>query len=496
MLRTSSERKPATRRPRISDLEVEEPAPINPLGQHLPFPMNVNAPQEASPPHEYLRFESPARDFTRRRATLPTVLAVPETQSLDGRNKPLETCEERQEGDIPSPQIGIALSTPHQQQQSSLQSKRRSRSAGNLHELAKGRPSVERRRSAEIRYWRNSYASGSVYSTNTRPRTAQTVDTVLSAEGKETMPKPVEPEAEPAAEPSPIYPQPPAVVQQEQEVHQNGQVEAFNFGVFKSDFSDDGDSESPVEPTVDGDQRRLSIEDRVKYLEANMRTLETSVRRLSGRNNRQTIILENAPKGRRSRARSSSAGSQRQASHHSSRSSSHTLQLRQYEYEDDAPAPNSSHLPPLSAVNELPTSKPSHEDVTTAAPQRPATASPTPDAPSITTQLAALHISLQHERNARKLLESHVLKLQRELTELYTLVASKLAASPSYPTPSPDGIITSSEVRTPRASEVMRNARDFRSAESSEEDITSPEDWATPREEVGFDGAAGAFWRG
>lgn len=453
------------RRGRISDLEVEEPKPMNPLGQHLPFPMNVNAPQEASPPHDYLRFEAPTPDFSRRRATLPNVHAISETQSLNGREKRLETWEERPDGEfVPSPEIGIALSSPPPDRQAtSAQEKRRSRSAGNLRELTKGRPSVERRRSAEIRYWRSSYASGSVYSTNTpRPRTAQTVETVQSVEAQEDLPK-----LEDVVTKSVSVHAPTVVTQNDQDVSQPQlPVEAFNFGNLRSDFSDDDDSEEPSAPAA-GSERRISIEDRVKHLEENMRTLDASVRRMSGRNNRQTIILENAPKGRRSRNRSSSASSQRQGSHHSSRGSNNTLHLRQYE--DEKAAPDSPTHAPLSAVNELPLSTDAQDS-----------------AANIHAQFAALQTSLQYERHARKALEAQVSTLQRDLADLHALVHKFIsAASPNYPTPSPDGIIVSNEASTPRASEIRGRERTI-SASSTEDgdDIVSPEDWATPKESV------------
>ncbi|OAG10106.1 uncharacterized protein CC84DRAFT_1184240 [Paraphaeosphaeria sporulosa] len=446
------------------------PTPMNPLGQHLPFPMNVNAPQEVSPPHDYLRFEMPTPNLSRRRATLPNVHGISETQSLNGPEKRLDTWEERLSGEyIPSPEIGVALSSPPGERQStqSVQEKRRSRSAGNLREMTKGRPSVERRRSAEIRYWRSSYASGSVYSTNTpRPRTAQTVETVRSIEAQGELPELSEMVTKAVSVHAPT------VVTQHDHDHDTSQVplpvEAFNFGNFRSDFSDDDDSEQPAEgPAAPSahPERRLSIEDRVKHLEENMRSLDASVRRMSGRSNRQTIILDNAPKGRRSRNRSSSASSQRQGSHHSSKGSHNTLHLRQYE--DEKPAPGSPAHPPLSAVNELPVSNAAQEGVA-----------------DIHAQLAALQSSLQHERYARKALEAQVSTLQRDLADLHNLVHKFVsAASPSYPTPSPDAIIASNEASTPRASELRGRERAISESSTDDgDDMVSPDDWATPKE--------------
>lgn len=485
MNRASSERSPPNRRTRISNLDVEEPKPLNPLGQHLPFPMNVNAPQETSPPHEYLMFEVPPPDFSRRRATLPNVHAISDTQSLKGQDKRLETWEERPDGEfVPSPEIGIALSSPPHARQSTnaLQEKRRSRSAGNLRELAKSRPSVERRRSAEIRYWRSSYASGSVYSANTpRPRTAQTIETTRSIEAQEDIPTLDE------VVTKPVSVHVPTVVAQVQHGQDGSQVpallavEAFNFGNLRSDFSDDEASEEPSAlPPQARHERRNSIEERVKSLEENLRTLDASVRRMSGQNSHQTIILENAPKSRRSRHRSSSASSQRQSSHHSSRNSNSGLHLRQYE--DEMPAPGSPTQPPLSAVNEAPASRPMsiHEIA----------------ASDLQTQLTALQASLQHERRARKALEAQVSTLQRDLADLHALVQKVInTTSPNYPTPSPDAILISNEASTPRASEggaleyEIRGRAETNSSLESEDDMTSPENWATPKESV-----AGGFF--
>lgn len=451
--------------------------------------MNVNAPQEASPQHEYLRFEAPTPDMSRRRATLPNVHGIADTQSLDGRDKRLETWEERPDGEtIPSPEIGIALSSPpHARQSTSAQEKRRSRSAGNLRELAKGRPSVERRRSEEIRYWRNSYASASVYSTNTpRPRTAQTVETVRSADAEENLSK----LEEVVTKTVPVHA--PTVVSQptrdtSQMIHPLP-VEAFNFGNLRSDFSDDDDSSAPDAPPAPS-EKRLSIEDRVKDLEVSMRTLDASVRRLSTSHaTRQTIVLESAPKGRRSsRNRSSSASSHRQSSLHRSTNSSHNaaLHLRQYDDEDSAPAPKppSPAHPPLSAVTE--------------APSAPITQTPNPNTQvsDLLAQLAALQSALQHERHARKTLEAQFTALKQDVIDLHALVhkvASASARSPNYPTPSPDGIVLSGEGRTPRAYEHEQEEggrmRARSEVESDLEDVVSPEDWATPKESgaVGF----------
>ena len=417
---------------------------------------------------------------------------------------------------MPSPQIGIALSSPPHSTQS-VQAKRRSRSAGALRDLATVRPSIERRRSAEIRYWRNSYQSGSVYSTGTpRPRTAQTVETSVHASTANlhdnTAHAPVSMAAsiiEPEPTPEATEREQPIVAQHDQDISEIPlPVDVFNFGNLKPSFSDDEREEEQqvVEPPPRS-EKRLSIEDRVKHLEENMRDLETSVRRISGRSNRQTIILENAPKGRRSRNRSSSATSDRQGSHHSSKSSNRTLSVTH-----DVASPPSPTLVPLSAVDEfLPSSGRPQTMIPIDAstiPQ-PALAQPA----GFAEQLARLLEALQHERGARKDLEQQVHSLQRELAELHAIVSKFISHSPLYPTPSPDQIIASNEERlsTPRASSrpdrglrissehsTPRKVREttlsrFSQSESeydehdasvtsSREDVTSPEAWATPKE--------------
>ncbi|KAF2269797.1 hypothetical protein CC78DRAFT_564487 [Lojkania enalia] len=505
--------------PRISDLPVRELQPINPLGQHLPFPMNVNAPQEASPPHEYLTFEVPER-VARRRASLPSViLSDAQVQTLaatlEGSGKHAISWDERRDVEslsspLSSPPIGLAISSPPAPQLG--HPKRRSRSAGALRDWAKSRPSTERRRSAEIRYWRNSYQSGSIYSQNTpRPRTAQTVETVLSANTHDTIARAPDSVAESSTANSDAI-----VAQHDQDISEiQLPVEAFNFGNLKSEFSDDEAHHEEPETVPEESIRasnRLSIEERVQHLETNVRTLESSVRRLSGRSNRQTIILENAPKGRRSRNRSSSATSDRQGSHRSSKSSNKTLSVK-----NESPT-----LAPLSAVDEFPSSQ-----------DRPQTvialeASPDPrqfesQSSDLVEQFAAVYAALKHERASRKALEKQVYSLQREITNLHNLFNKIMTASPSYPTPSPDGIITSNEERlaTPRASRRPNHDPDFEaddtenapptarkdretivsrfsqsdseggdegnySLSSSMEDVTSPEAWATPKEESGF----------
>lgn len=494
--------------PRISDLPVQELKPLHPLGQHLPFPMNVNAPQ-ASPPQEYLTFDSQGPGI-RRRATLPSVPSAGiQRHSLDEARGRLSTWEERQDEEdaLPSPGIGIALSSPAPAQ-TPLQSRRRSRSAGALRDLVKGRASIERRRSAEIRYWRESHASGSVYS---RPQTAKTSETMRSVQAQEPFIQ--APESDSVMEMSatlghadePETPEQEASELQEREAERR-EVEppasAFNFGILRSAFSDEDDvipePQGEAPPTPSRNPNRISIEDRVHHLENKFENLETSMHRISTRNNRQTIILENPPKTFRTRNRSDSSRSV-SASRSRSTTSIHQEPIHQSSSDTLNPGPSSPVLMNPAAASGEGEEAGKHA-------------------------LKTMYEALKYERSARKALEQQVRTLHQDVADLHALItkliASATATSPSYPTPSPDTLIASStedRIVAPRAmrseafdksyghgatdvresviskfsrSETGSEGGEYeeRRAKASYDDVATPDVWATPKEE-GFNGS-------
>jgi hypothetical protein len=324
-------------------------------------------------------------------------------------------------------------------------------------------------------------------------------------------------------------------------------VEDFNFGNLKNDFSDDESKaqEAEVEVVEQPEPPQPSLEGRLQQLEENMSTLQTSVRRISGRSNRQTIILENAPKGRRSRDRSISSGNaDRNFSRNSSMSSSKTLSTKQDPL--DPPSPPLAAAP-LSNIAELPSPLDTRPQTIIAL--EPSTIPLNPSAPETppSEQIAAVYTILKHERAARKSLEDRVINLQREIAELHAIVHRLVSGRPSYPTPSPDAIITNvsgsedmERMNTPKASRVRpgfesdadipgfkkerivsRFSRSDSGSEmgdddgdgvgglagldgldegdqdrggvgyslqSSKEDVTSPDVWATPTEGAGYGG--------
>lgn len=475
---------------RIPDVPERELQPINPLAQHLPFPMNVNAPQQASPHQDYLTFDFHPAEGHRRRATLPSVL-----QLAAAETPPAESL------DADSPDIGIALSSPQPIPRSSIQSKRRSRSVSAMRDLAQERHSIERRRSAEIRYWRDSQQSGIVHSiAPPRPQTSHTtVQTVRVVDNHMDGSTRIELAEVTISSSS-------ASIHSGADDLQGVRPAAAIHTADSEDVNPGPEVESQYSDQVVSkpSEKRLSIEERVRHLEDNMQVLEASVRRISGRTNRQTIILEGAPKGRRSRNASSSPKNDLAES-------------------DDTILGSASNIGPTCADSDLPNGTYLDDCAQSKDAQRtilgldldrilPSSAGEDSD---LARQLAVITDALQNEHQARKTLETHVDRLQREVSNLRVVVEKLLSSSPSYPTPSPDTIIMSSEERlsTPRAR--AHSARDFghdsdddipntvrrmretiisRFSQSDSEadscsmasNITSPEAWATPKEHSAF----------
>lgn len=493
MLQKSQTAPPTPQQPsahRISDLPVKELQPPHPL-TNLPYPMNVNAPP-ASPPHEYLRFDFQRPEAGTRRATLPNLPGdVAQRHSLDESRGRLSTWEEKTEDEpLPSSDIGIALSGPPNAVRSSIGDRRRSRSAGALRELAKANLTNEdnQSRTDVIRSWRESYASASVYS---RPQTARTVETVRSVHHKGPTVQEVEsihegmsatlvgPDELTPNEPTPRAegPSTPEHAQRahEWETPEHPPVSAFNFGNLEQSGSPHEHLEqsgnqhehleqpsSPHEhpetlaqlegPPLRSRSRsrspiRRSVEDRVHNLEENVHVLETSLRRISQHNNRQTIILESAPRNLRTRTRSTSRS------------------VSQVSIHQREPQPASDRAPSNLAHEASPPSPPlTHEE----------------DKPAAKPSLTTLQTALDCERTARLALESRVLALQNEVASLHDLVAKLVkAASPSYPTPSPDSILPGSgEDMMPTPRQRRYEAR----RQGTEDSEMSPEAWATPKE--------------
>ena len=482
---TAPQQPPTPNVQRISDLSVKELQP--PHQTYLPYPMNVNAPP-ASPPREYLRFDLQRPDLGPRRATLPNLPGgVAQRHSLDEARGRLSTWEERTEDEhLPSPGIGIALSSPHHAARGSIGDRRRSRSADALRELAKAQFSNEgtQSRNDVIKSWRESYASASVYSQSTRPQTARTVETVRSVHTKGAVVQEVGslhegmsatlvgPDELTPNEPTPRAHDPstpePAPQAQNWETPEHPPVSTFNFGDLEPSSPHEHPEtlarlEGPPLPTRS--PKRLSVEDRVHNLEEHIHTLESSLRRISQHNNRQTIILESAPRNLRTRTRSTSRSVSIVSIHQREPLPAERAPSSSLAYESSPPSPPLTHTDDQQP-------KTTKEDV------------------------ASLHALLDSERIARLALESRVLALQAEVSTLHELVNKLVnretvaATSPKYPTPSPDSIHRGAEDCMPTPRQGRYAARRQGTEDSG---VVSPEVWATPQE-VGFESRGQYFY--
>ena len=343
---------------------------------------------------------------------------------------------------IQSPEIGVALSSP-------THNKRRSQSAGALHESSKRPDSLPRRRSAEIRYWRASGMdrSASVYSTSTpSPQEDEDGTKDMKEEVSETMvTKLAEPTTDDGPNDIPLS------------------IQAFNFGALKSEFEA---SEDEIEEAIDSPP---TLGERIQRLERGIQVLEQSLHRLTGRSHRQTIILENAPKGRHSRQHSNFTARD-EHSRQSSKSSTHDLGIKEEPSDPPSPIlPPTFLTSPSSAGSANIHFAPFPPIATSASPQphdtTPPVAQPSTGPPANPTeQFAAIYTILRHERAARKELDKEVRALQREVAELRSL-APKLSAS-AHPTPSPDAVLSSSEsAHTPRVYRGLERGVGFGSEE-------------------------------
>lgn len=128
----------------------------NPLGSHLPFPMNVNAPQAESPQRDYLKLRPQIQP---RRATLPSLMfSRPDSKEIFTTWRPSEDRgADPETHSLRESTIGMALTTRGEE---SAQH-RRSRSCDELRRLLKDHEKSEPKSRSdelnEIRSWRLSY---------------------------------------------------------------------------------------------------------------------------------------------------------------------------------------------------------------------------------------------------------------------------------------------------------------------------------------------------
>ncbi|KAF1983129.1 hypothetical protein K402DRAFT_407045 [Aulographum hederae CBS 113979] len=413
---------------RMLSMPAQELKAKSSMGSHLPFPMNVNAPEVASPAsHHYLSFEtSPV--VHRRRATLPSVVLSPgDIAALNAMwSEPgvarMSSYREQFGLVTPEPDIGVALSSGDRY-------RRRSRSADALQDMIRAESGTDnlRRRSEEIAQW-------TTYNSPSQPVPESNSEVSLVVDEKEG--------------------------EQEREAHDSTIAPG-------NEYMNRSVSPEEAEEPIAYDEPTVMTERRLSQLETSMRTLEQSVQKLSGRSNRQTLVLENPPKqGRRSRPSKSSVDLRRDSPSSSdsgiARSKSHrSRHPSSFTFHPEGGSHYSSQAQPpflLSSSTDgardfhLTRSELQHNEyspgdsgltgstgIPISTPQGSAMSSP-----NVYDQLAPLYTALRHERSVRKNLETQVTQLQHDLHELVNFlrythpVASAQALQFAYPTLSPD----------------------------------------------------------
>ena len=303
--------------------------------------------------------------------------------------------------------------------------KRRSRSAGALHDLVRSQSGMlVRKRSDEIRYWRQSLLPPAVTSFSSRSmKFDDGIDDSLIAS----------PDTVPLAEPAYIG------------KAKTGD-DAFNFH-----RSPDVKPVSAENEYGSVDPPSASLKKRIDRLEAELAVMERSMRQLKGRSHRQTVIMqENSGPGKR-RGRQSCwlptgeheelEGRDRPSSSDSSRTpprlrspflpsvggAKHWRRQHHSHSPSYRTSSNSQHHPYVSAYTyglsgEPPMSTQHRADPTTAAIADAAAA-------AAHEQVRALYLLLSQERSKRKALEVHVSALQRNVSDVRDIAAAAMASA-------------------------------------------------------------------
>lgn len=398
--------------------------------------MNVNAPQDDGSDRGYIAFNR-TPPIHRRRATLPSVVF----NSTDATTLSAiwsESASRLDDQISVQDDIGIAVSSPQHRPSFGSQgprrrSNRRSRSAGALEELRKmheQKPSSVRDSIASS-LWQGKNP-GSRPQTSHVPATEEEEDVVMQDEVFET---PGEGVSRASSHDTVMRASPREKVSLDED-----EIRAFDFGPLRTGHEYPAvkqEFETSIEPPF------ISLDARIERLESNMRYYDESLRRLHGRQNRQTIILENAPPGRgHSRNLSSSSqdspkypkrpsipfdeAQQQVPSPVSITSSPHAADFTQAQngVSDQPSQPHQRYPSPKTSLPNL-ISSPSMTTMSSAPTMVATTSAPPASSHSYTEQhsyapdqMSALYSLLYHERAARKDLESQIDQLRREMGDL------------------------------------------------------------------------------
>ncbi|KAK8163820.1 hypothetical protein IWX90DRAFT_240610 [Phyllosticta citrichinensis] len=370
---------------------------------HLPFPMNVNAPpQEDGSQPSHMEHGRPPPQRPRRRATLPSV--VRNSADATTLSAIWSESQSRTGHDDQSAREDIGVASSGSPRSSKRTSQRRSRSVSaidDLRHLPDVTPNRQSGQSFQSSNWHKHLSSSPEPATKfQQARDFRFPPRVDSRHPSHEAPR-----------------QNAAHVQS-----LNGEeIRAFDFGPFHP--SDPGTPRTgPQTPSARAEfglglePPPTTIEDRLERLETNMRYFDQSLRHMRGRNNRQTIILENSPT-----RRPSSSSRAEQLSDSSARRPSGPFS----ENHTNSPVTPATSYPshsqkPSASVHEFPVlaTYPSMGTMSSA-PTMVATAHGLPQTSYSYNDegLASLYSLLYQERMARQDLELQVEQLRREMEE-------------------------------------------------------------------------------
>lgn len=302
--------------------------------------------------------------------------------------------------------------------------KRRSRSAGALHDLVRSQSGMlVRKRSDEIRYWRQSLLPPAVTSLSLRSmKFNDGIDDSLIAS----------PDTVPLA--GPAYAGKAKTSDDAFDFQRSPDIKPISI---EKEYSNRGPPSTPLQKRID-------------RLEAELATMERSMRQLKGRSHRQTVIMQedSGPgkrRGRQSRWLPTGEHEQLQEDRPSSSDSSRTPpRLRspflpsvagakhwRRQHHSHSPSyrtsSNSQHHPYISAYTyglsgEAPGSTQHRADPTAAAIADAAAA-------AAHEQVRALYLLLSQERSKRKALEVHVSALQRNVSDVRDIATAAMASA-------------------------------------------------------------------
>ena len=399
--------------PRTSQRNFSVPLDLPPAGPAFPrtrSPYAVEFPRSArlKPLNLGNPFNAPGSQL-RRRKTLPSVLVTGEDAatikaSIESADEPA-TAETG--GDVLTSQIGRAISTRGSTRGSD---KRRSRSETDLRAGLSERPKVpQRKRSDEIRYWRESYQPNVLRASGFRVSTIPSAGAVEGGDEEKT--------------PMPRGEDDPFEIKDTAESSPRGQrglnvsnVDDYSFSALGTELSRD-------------------LEDRVARLETGLRNFQASLEKLNAeQRSRRTVVAANTPEpgskpvsGKRGRASSRDrtasilAGDLQGDLEPSS---------YQYDYTDTLRArPQTSPQPPRT-----PLAMPSNPTLPVPEPRMDdpfITPSPPPIIPGTNENPAqvpqhtfrSLYEMLNDERSARRRLEQTMRNLQDEIANLHYQVS-------------------------------------------------------------------------